>query len=88
VLRGIGGPLADRGERPASRHHRTHRKRQDRVDLVSNTPGPTRVRYRVKHREHAMPNSLVVNSVDEVVNDRVDRDADAAGMVPRGDQQV
>jgi hypothetical protein len=70
LLRGIGGPLTDRGERPTSRHHR---KRQDRTDLVSDTPRLTRIWYRVKHSQHATPDSLVVNSVDEVVNNRVDR---------------
>jgi hypothetical protein len=31
------------------------------------------IRYHVKRSQHAAPDSLVVNSVDEVVNDRLDR---------------
>jgi hypothetical protein len=58
---------------PALDHHRIHRKRQDRGDLVPDTSGFTRVRYHVKCSQHATPDPLVVNSVDEVGNDRVDR---------------
>jgi hypothetical protein len=40
---------------------------------VSDTPRLTRIGYRVKHSQHATPDLLVVNSVNEVVNNRVDR---------------
>jgi len=48
LIRRIDGPLADRGERSASRHHCTYRKCQNCGDLVPDAPGLTRVRHRVE----------------------------------------
>jgi hypothetical protein len=46
---------------------------QDRIQLVPDAPGHPGVRDHRERSEHATPDSLVVNGVDEVVNDRVDR---------------
>jgi hypothetical protein len=74
LIRGVGDPLADRGERTAAREHRAGRQHQDHTDLVPHTPPGPRVRHLRQCSHHTRGRDPAdIGSGDQLRKDRMDR---------------